>query len=273
MDDDVTGLMRRDLFGVAVDPLTMRQAVSRCTQAVEHGGYLSVGMVNAAKVVAMRRDDRLRRAVGGCGMVLADGQSVVWASRKLGCPVPERVAGIDLFAQLLEEAARRGYRAYFLGARPEVLRRMLAEIGRRYPGLVVAGARDGYFSAAEEPDVAGQIRRRQPDLLFLGMSSPKKELFVSQWGAATRACVVHGVGGSFDVLAGHTQRAPAWFQDHGLEWLYRAKQEPVRLGRRYLTTNSAFLTMVARELMGRRIKPAGLRPGRTQAAGENVGTS
>lgn len=273
MDNDVAGLMRRDLFGIAVDPLTMKQAVSRCTQAVERGGYLSVGMVNAAKVVAMRKDDRLRQAVAGCGMVLADGQSVVWASRMLGAPIPDRVAGIDLFIQLLEEAACRGYRVFFLGARPEVLRRMLAEIGRRYPGLEVAGARDGYFEAAEEPDVAEQIRRCQPELLFLGMSSPKKELFVSQWGAGTRACVVHGVGGSFDVLAGLTQRAPAWFQDHGLEWLYRAKQEPVRLGRRYLTTNSSFLTLVARELMRRRLRPVGLRLSRGRhvaAASENV---
>ena len=264
MDNDVAEASRRDLFGTAIDALTMKQAVARCTEAVERGDYLSVGMMNAAKVVAMRKSDGLRQAVAGCGVVLADGQSVVWASRMLGSPLPERVAGIDLFLELLAEAERRTYRVYFLGARPDVLSGMLAEVGRRYPGLAVVGARDGYFRAGEENDVAAEIRRSGPDLLFLGMSSPKKELFVSQWGASTRARVVHGVGGSFDVLAGLTQRAPAWCQDHGLEWLYRAWQEPVRLGRRYLTTNSSFMALLGRELLRQRIKPGGGRPGEAQ---------
>ncbi len=186
MSHDAGGLKRQNLFGIGVDALTMTQAVSRCTDAVEHGRFLSVGMVNAAKVVVMRRDERLRQAIAGSAMVLADGQSVVWASRMLGSPVPERVAGIDLFVELLSEAARRAYRVYFLGARRDVLDRMLAEIGRRYPGLVVAGARDGYFRPDEEPHVAVEIRRSGADLLFVGMSSPKKELFVSKWGKSTR---------------------------------------------------------------------------------------
>ena len=244
--------MQCELPGIAVDALTMTQAVTRCVDAVEHQKYLSVGVVNAAKVVAMRRNERLRQAVGGCGMVLADGQSVVWASRVLGTPLPERVAGIDLFLELLDEAARRAYRVYFLGARRDVLDRMLAEVGRSYPGLTVAGARDGYFRAEDEPDVTAEIRRSGPDLLFVGMSSPAKELFASRWGEVTGASVVHGVGGSFDVLAGLTRRAPLWYQDHGLEWVYRAWQEPVRLGRRYLTTNMSFMMLVARELVQRR---------------------
>ena len=252
MERDAAALARRDLFGIGVDALTMTQAVSRCTDAVQRGGHLSVGMVNAAKVVAMRRDEQLRHAVADSGMVLADGQSVVWASRMLGSPVPERVAGIDLFLELLDEADRHGYCVYFLGARRDVLDRMLAEVGRRYPGLAVAGARDGYFRPDEEPEVAAEIRRSGANLLFIGMTSPKKELFVSQWGKTTQASVVHGVGGSFNVLAGVTRRAPVWYQDHGLEWLYRAWQEPVRLGRRYVTTNIWFAGLVAGELLRRR---------------------
>jgi N-acetylglucosaminyldiphosphoundecaprenol N-acetyl-beta-D-mannosaminyltransferase len=241
--------VRRRLLGAGVDAFTMADAVTRCTTAVTDGGYLSVGMLNAAKYVSMRRDHRLARAVTGCGMVLADGQSVVWASRLLGAPLPQRVAGIDLFAELLREAARRSFRVYFLGARQEVLARMLAEIRRRHPGLPVAGARDGYFRPEEEPQVAAQIRESGAQLVFLGMTSPKKELFISRWGQATGANVVHGVGGSFDVLAGATKRAPGWCQAYGLEWLYRVMQEPGRLGRRYLTTNTAFIALVARELM------------------------
>jgi N-acetylglucosaminyldiphosphoundecaprenol N-acetyl-beta-D-mannosaminyltransferase len=240
---------RREILGIPVDPLTMAGAVGACVRAVTGGGYLPVGMLNAAKIVAMRGDGRLARAVAGCGMVLADGQSVVWASRLLGAPLPERVAGIDLFTELLAEADRRSFRVYFLGARAGVLDRMLAEVRRRHPRLAVAGARDGYFTAGQEPQIAGQIRASGAQLLFLGMTSPKKELFISRWGPATGANVVHGVGGSFDVLAGVTQRAPRWCQDAGLEWLYRARQEPRRLGRRYAATNTAFLALVARELL------------------------
>jgi N-acetylglucosaminyldiphosphoundecaprenol N-acetyl-beta-D-mannosaminyltransferase len=235
---------RSGLPGITIDPLTMELAVRRCGDAIEAGDYLSFGMVNAAKAVAMRRNEPLRLAVSGCDIVLADGQAVVWASTLLGAPLPERVAGIDLFTELLGLGSRCGYRVYFLGARAEVLQAMLAEVAVRYPGLKVAGSRDGYFSEEEEPAVAGEIRRAGADLLFIGMSSPRKELFQARWGAATGARVAHGVGGSFDILAGATRRAPVWWQRHGLEWLYRAIQEPVRLGRRYLTTNLAFVGLV-----------------------------
>jgi N-acetylglucosaminyldiphosphoundecaprenol N-acetyl-beta-D-mannosaminyltransferase len=240
---------RRQVLGVRIDPLTMTQALEQCTDAVRRRQYLSIGVVNAAKIVAMRRDQRLKQAVGGCHLILADGQSVVWASRLLRVPLPERVAGIDLFQVLLAEAAQRGSRVFFLGARPDVLAEMLNRIGRSFPALQVAGARDGYFRAGQEAEVAAEIRACGADLLFVGMSSPKKELFLSRWGQATGASVVHGVGGSFDVLAGLTRRAPLWYRRYGLEWLYRAQQEPVRLGRRYLTTNTAFIALLAREML------------------------
>jgi N-acetylglucosaminyldiphosphoundecaprenol N-acetyl-beta-D-mannosaminyltransferase len=240
---------RRPVLGVWIDPLTMTQARQQCADAVQQRRYMSIGVVNAAKIVAMRRDQRLRQAVGGCHLILADGQSVVWASRLLRVPLPERVAGIDLFQVLLAEAAQRGSRVYFLGARPDVLAGMLDRVRRDFPALTVAGARDGYFRADQEAEVAAEIRACRADLLFVGMSSPKKELFLSRWGEETGASVVHGVGGSFDVLAGLTRRAPLWYRRHGLEWLYRAQQEPVRLGRRYLTTNTAFIALVAREML------------------------
>lgn len=244
MKPQATDPARQELLGISLDPLTMTQAVARCIEAVDHGGYVAVGVVNAAKVVKMREDSPLREAVSRCTMVLADGQSVVWASRLLRAPLPERVAGIDLFLELLAQAARHGYRVYFLGARPDVLERMLAAATGRFPGLTVAGSHDGYFGADEEAEITAEIRRSGADLLFLGMSSPKKELFLRQWGEQTGAHVVHGVGGSFDVLAGVTSRAPLWWQRRGLEWLYRALQEPLRLGPRYLTTNLTFIRLV-----------------------------
>ena len=119
--------------------------------------------------------------------------------------------------------------------------------------------------------MAAEIRSSGADLLFVGMSSPKKEMFLSRWGQATGAAVVHGVGGSFDILAGITQRAPLWLQKRGLEWLYRVRQEPLRLSRRYLTTNAAFMVMLAREVLrnraARRTAPRALPPGPPQEAG------
>ena len=252
---DAVGIPQRRLFGLPFDAITLNEAVTRCTDAVAEDRYLPIGVVNAAKVVTMRRDASVRDAVAGCQLILADGQSVVWASRVLGSPLPERVAGIDLFEGLLSVAAKSGYRVYFLGARPEVLSQMLAEIRQRFPGLIVAGARDGYYPPGEEPAVAAEIQQSGADMLFLGMSSPKKELFVSAWGKDTGARVVHGVGGSFDVIAGVTKRAPLWYQRHGLEWFYRAKQEPLRLGRRYLTTNLSFVVIVASAAVRGRFRP------------------
>jgi N-acetylglucosaminyldiphosphoundecaprenol N-acetyl-beta-D-mannosaminyltransferase len=249
MRSEIKGAARQDLFGMSLDAFTMAQAVTRCVEAIEHRQYVSIAVVNAAKVVWMRRDSALRRAVTSSDIVLADGQSVVWASRLLGAPLPERVAGIDLFMELLTEAEQRGYRVYFLGARSDVLTRMLAAVSHRFPALTVAGSRDGYFSVDEEPKVAEEIRDSRADLLFLGISSPKKELFLDRWGQSTGVYVTHGVGGSFDVLAGASARAPIWWQQHGLEWLYRALQEPTRLGPRYLKTNMSFIGLVGFEFV------------------------
>jgi N-acetylglucosaminyldiphosphoundecaprenol N-acetyl-beta-D-mannosaminyltransferase len=245
--------VRRDLLGLPLDGLTMAQAVDRCTSAVERGDYLPVGMINAAKAVTMLQDERLRDAVTSCGMVLADGQSVVWASRLLGSPLPERVAGVDLFGRLLAVAARRGLRVYFLGAEESVLALALAKVRRAFPGLVVAGARDGYYPADQDEDVAAEIRESGADILFVGMTSPRKELFISQWGPLTGVKVAHGVGGSSGALAGVTRRAPLWPQSCALEGLSRAAQEPARLGRQYMSANASFITMVTRELIRQRM--------------------
>ncbi|WP_131740487.1 WecB/TagA/CpsF family glycosyltransferase [Actinomadura roseirufa] len=248
---------RRHFLGVHVDPLTIDETVARCVKAVEERAPITIGVLNAAKIVRLRKDARLSRAVLGCDLVLADGQSVVWAAGLLRRPLPERVAGIDLMLALLPEAERRGHRVYFMGARQEVLDRMVAEVRRRFPRLVVAGTRHGYFSSAEAPAIADEIREAGADLLFIGISSPMKELFVRDWSPRTGAQVTHGVGGTFDVLAGEVRRAPEWWQRNGLEWLYRVLQEPLRLGPRYFTTNGAFVAMVAAELLRGRPRPRG----------------
>ncbi|MFF9813107.1 WecB/TagA/CpsF family glycosyltransferase [Streptomyces sp. NPDC014006] len=247
---------RRTLFGIEVDALTMDETVRRCLEAVRDGRRLEIGVVNAAKLVNMRRDARLADAVTGCDLVLADGQAVVWAGRVLRAPLPERVAGIDLFLRLLAEAETAGVSVYFLGAKEEVLKEMLRRVANRFPRLKVAGSRNGYFHDDEQEAIADGIARSGAQMLFLGMTSPKKEIFTAAHGTRTGARVVHGVGGSFDILAGVTKRAPKSWQRWGLEWLYRALQEPRRLGRRYVTTNASFLLMTAREFVRLTPSPA-----------------
>jgi N-acetylglucosaminyldiphosphoundecaprenol N-acetyl-beta-D-mannosaminyltransferase len=240
---------RRNLFGVGIDSLTMDETVDRCLGAVRTQGRLEVGVVNAAKLVTMRRDPRLGSAVAGCDLVVADGQAVVWASRLLRAPLPERVAGIDLFMRLLGAAEQEGFSVYFLGAEQHVLDEMTRQAALRFPALKVAGARHGYFDDSQQEEIADAVRDSGAQLLFLGMTSPKKEIFTAAHGRRTGVHVVHGVGGSFDILAGVTRRAPRTWQRLGLEWLYRLLQEPRRLARRYLTTNAAFVLMTARELV------------------------
>jgi N-acetylglucosaminyldiphosphoundecaprenol N-acetyl-beta-D-mannosaminyltransferase len=249
------------LFGMSMDVATLGEAIVRCEAAVTNRTTLNIGVLNAAKVVNLRKDPELRAALVDCDMRLADGQSVVWASRLLRKPLPERVAGIDLFDALLEVAARDGRSVYLLGAREEVLVVLQTRILERHPGLKIAGARNGYFGPAEEEDIVEVIRASGADMLFLGMTSPKKEIFIRDRGQALGVPLLHGVGGSFDVLAGLTRRAPERWQRLGLEWLYRLRQEPRRLFRRYLVTNTAFLCLCVLELM----RPAAPYRGRTVA--------
>jgi len=249
-----------ELFAVPVEALTMSDAVARVSRAVDGRERLLIGVVNAAKIVNMRRDEQLRLAVLSSDIILADGVSIVWASRLLGHPLPERVAGIDLMLRILEHGSTRGYRVYCLGAAVEVLTAAVDAISRRYQGITIAGAHHGYFEPDEEPAVAAAIGASDADVLFVAMSSPKKEQFLARWGATIGVPVCHGVGGSFDVLAGKVRRAPKAWQKAGFEWLYRTCQEPRRLFGRYLVTNTRFVGLVLTDLL------RGL-PGRFQASG------
>lgn len=239
------------ILGVPVRAMRMNDVVRAAESVISGAGgaaadrHMHIGVVNAAKVVNMRRDAALREAVLTSDLILADGIAVVWASRALGTPLPERVAGIDLMTRLLELADRRKLRVYLFGATEDVNAKVADEIARRWPGAVVAGRRNGYYAADEEEAIARQIGESRSDLLFVAMSPPKKEIFLARWGAVMRVPVIHGVGGAFDVVAGKVKRAPAGWQKLGLEWLYRVVQEPRRMWRRYLTTNTAFAWMLA----------------------------
>jgi N-acetylglucosaminyldiphosphoundecaprenol N-acetyl-beta-D-mannosaminyltransferase len=243
---------RAHLFGIGIDRLDMDDTVARCEEIIESRRYVQQVSINAAKVVSIYEDTRMRAIIGRCELVNADGQSIVWASRLLGDPLPERVAGIDLMERLLELAARRQYPVFILGARPQVLARAVEVLHRRYPTLPVAGYRDGYFSAGEDVAVCDEIRASGARLLFLAISSPKKEYWLAAHGDRLGVDLAMGVGGAIDVVAGVTRRAPVPLQRLGLEWTARVWQEPGRLTRRYTVTNARFLAILARELCARK---------------------
>lgn len=236
--------IRKPVLGAPLDALSMSDMLALCAETIARRRRLLVGVVNAAKLVNMRRDVALRAAVLSTDVILADGMAVVWAARLLGHRLPERVAGIDLMVRLLELADREGHRVYCLGATDEVLIAVTREIGQRYRGVQLVGARHGYYRPEEETGIAAEIAAARPDILFVAMSPPKKEQFIARWGPELGVPVCHGVGGAFDVIAGKTRRAPRWWQRLGLEWLYRVLQEPRRLWRRYLVTNTLFIGMV-----------------------------
>lgn len=243
---------RVHLLGSPLDVVDMDEAVARCEAAIASREYLQHMSINAAKLVSMRDDEELRDGVNACGLVTADGQSVVWAARLLGVRLPERVAGIDLMERMLAAAEERGYRVYFLGAKQEVLDTAIARLRERHPKLIVAGSQHGYFSDEETDAVAAAIREARADILFVAMTSPRKEHFLGRLGPSLGAPFAMGVGGSVDVVAGHTKRAPVALQRAGLEWAYRMAQEPRRLGKRYLVKNAQFTWMVLRERFTRR---------------------
>jgi N-acetylglucosaminyldiphosphoundecaprenol N-acetyl-beta-D-mannosaminyltransferase len=249
LDVQVVHAPVRRLFGLPVHALTMGEVIQLCERTIDSRKQLMIGVVNAAKIVNMKRMPALAEAVLQSNLVLADGMAVVWASHLLGQPLPERVTGIDLFEELLKLANQRGYSVYLLGASLEVVGRVSSHIASKYPNVRLAGVRDGYFKDSQAEEIAQEIRIGQPDMVFLGMTSPKKEMFLAQWGEFIAVPICHGVGGSFDVIAGKVKRAPESWQKSGLEWFYRVVQEPRRMWRRYLVTNMVFLGMLLRELL------------------------
>ena len=240
------------LFGIPLDLLTMEETLERCVRIVEAGSPAQHVVINAGKVVLASADERLRDIISACPVVNADGQSIVWVGRMAGFPVPERVAGIDLMDNLLLEAQNRGWPVYFLGARAEVLGRFLTVVRERFPGMSVAGWRDGYFE--DDEAAAEAIRASRARLVFVGMPSPRKEYFAADMLPRMGGALVVGVGGSFDVWAGLTKRAPKWMQRLGLEWAYRLGQEPARMWRRYLVGNTRFVWLSLKEIARQRLK-------------------
>jgi N-acetylglucosaminyldiphosphoundecaprenol N-acetyl-beta-D-mannosaminyltransferase len=242
---------RISLMGCKIDNLSMAQTLEMIAGFVRSGRAHQHVAVNVDKLVKASRDPALRRIINGCDLVSADGMPVVWASRLLGRPLTERVAGIDLFEALMVRAADEGWRVFLLGAREEIVRRVAEMYSSHYPRLIIAGVRNGYWQDEEGAAVARQIRASRADLLFVAISSPRKEQFLGMYQAEMGVPFAMGVGGSFDVAAGSIKRAPHWMRRAGLEWFYRFLQEPRRMARRYFIDDLVFIWLFIKEVAGK----------------------
>lgn len=233
------------VLGTPIDNLNMTETVNRIIGAISGHQHLHHTVVNAGKIVNMQKDPQLRESVVNADIINADGQGVVWASRILGRPLKERVAGIDLMEKLVKIAYLNGYKVFFLGAREDIVRTVVDHYSNIYSPDIIAGYRNGYFNKEDEPAIARQIADSGANILFVAISSPTKENFLFQQRDTLKTVnFIMGVGGSFDVVSGLVKRAPLWMQRAGLEWLYRVYQEPRRMFKRYLIGNFKFIALV-----------------------------
>lgn len=236
-----------NIFNCDVSTLTMKETIHEINTRIEGRVTTQHVVINAGKVVLMEKNNRLLNIVKNCPIINADGQSIVWASKLLGKPIPERVTGIDLMMELLKLSAEKGYGVYFFGAREEVVNKLVINLKEQYPNLNIAGYRNGYFNKEDEPQIIEDMKKSKADILFVGFSSPQKEYWLDENIDKLGIPFCMGVGGSFDVIVGKTKRAPRWMQKSGLEWFYRFIQEPKRMWKRYLVGNFKFLCITLKE--------------------------
>ena len=236
-------------MGLPVDNLSISETLDIIEEKINKGLPCQHVVINAAKVVEASKNSQLRTIIEECEIINADGQSIVWASKLLKINLKERVAGIDLMEKLVELSAKKGYGLFFLGAKQEILDKVVEKYTAKYPGINISVAIYGYYSAEEEDSVAQKIKDSKAKILFVAISSPKKEIFLKKYKDVMSVPFIMGVGGSFDVVAGLTKRAPLWMQKFGLEWFYRLLQEPSRMWKRYLYGNTQFILLLLKELV------------------------
>ncbi|PNP89418.1 glycosyltransferase [Listeria newyorkensis] len=219
----------------------MQETVAKVDTIIQEKVPVQHVVINANKINLMQKDEKLRDIVNSSPLINADGASILLAAKMLGKQLPERVTGIDLMDEVLQLANRKAYRVFFFGATEEVVRKVVMRSSKKYPNVRIVGHENGYFEASQSDEIADDIRASQADIVFVAFSSPMKEYWIHEQLERMGAPFVMGVGGSFDVIAGKTKRAPRWMQKSGLEWFYRFIQEPIRMFERYIGGNLVFL--------------------------------
>ena len=249
---------RVNILGVGISPLTRLQALAMIEEWIAKGERQYVCVSGIHGVMESQRDERLRAIHNAAGMVTTDGMPLVWVSWLKGFHHVERVYGPDLLLACCRRSEAMGYRHFFYGGGPGVPERLINRLLERFTGLQVVG---GYsppyraLTAAEDAEVVQWINAAEPDFVWVGLSTPKQERWMSEHRNLLTASVLIGVGAAFDFHSGLKRQAPRWMQDSGLEWIYRLWQEPRRLWRRYLRNNPLFVWHILLQGLGVRRYP------------------
>jgi len=236
------------IWNIKIDTFTIKQIIDIVEENISGNRFpLQITGVNAETIISSQNDKSLQAAINDSHIVNIDGISVVIGLRILGFRIKERAACPDIFDILLERANTKGYKIYFLGAQEEVVKKMIIKLQNEYSNLQIVGFHNGYFNQENEIEIAEMIKASNADMLFLGIPSPKKELFIRNYLNFMDVPLCFGVGGVFDIKAGIFKRAPDWMQKVGMEWFYRFMQEPRRMWKRYLIGNTKFIWAVISE--------------------------
>lgn len=234
--------MRVKIWEIEIDIIPQEEIIKIVDDNIKNARLpMKITGVNPEVIIKSHEDIALRHAIIESKIINIDGISVALALKMLGYKLARKVACPDISDSLISIAERSGYRIFFLGARQETLEKMIAKLKIDYPKLHIAGYINGYYDNSKEKTIAEKIKSSNADILFIGMPSPAKELFISTNMKFLNIPLCFGVGGYFDILAGVFKRAPKWLQFLGLEWLFRLSQEPKRLFKRQLNIYKFFI--------------------------------
>ena len=231
------------ILDVAFDVVTMEEAAEKAKSFLRAEGQHYICTPNPEIVMEARTDGELRKILKKADMVVPDGIGVVWASKYSEKRLPERVAGYDLTQRLMRDLAGTEESFYFFGGAPGVAAAAARKMRKDYPGLKIVGVHNGYFDEKEEKKILEDIKKHSPSILLVGLGAPKQENWMYDHKGRVGGVMI-GVGAGFDYHAGNIKRAPAWMQKLSLEWLYRLAQDPKRLFKRYLVTNTRYLYLI-----------------------------
>jgi N-acetylglucosaminyldiphosphoundecaprenol N-acetyl-beta-D-mannosaminyltransferase len=254
-----TGTPRVDVLGVRVSAISMAQALETIRGWIDRCEQHYVCVTGVHGVMECQRDESLRRIHNAAGLVTPDGMPLVWLNRWHGQRHVQRVYGPDLMLACCAQSVARGDRQFFYGGAEGVAERLIERLRARFPGLIVAGSYTppfGQLTAEEDAAIVRRINEAAPDIVWVGLSTPKQERWMAEHAGIVRAPVLVGVGAAFDFHAGLKRQAPRWMQGSGLEWLFRLGTEPRRLWRRYLVNNPVFVWRVLLQLAGGRSRHA-----------------
>ena len=242
-------MKRINFLDIPLDTYTMDETIKKIDYCIDNNKKLKHVVVNVAKLVYARKNNFLKSSILQSDLINIDGYGIIFGLRLFGYSGIERVTGIDLFYNLINLASKKSYPIFLLGATDEVLELTIKALLRSYPNLNISGFNNGYFSEQEESSIINKINKSGAKLVFVAISSPKKELFLEKWKSYLTPNFLMGVGGTFDIVSGKKIRAPLFIQNIGLEWLHRIFQEPKRMAKRYLYTNTFFIILLIKKYL------------------------